>query len=360
MNIRTYIKDKIVEMIIAAVVGLIILWLLFVFKVNLVACTLITGLFILSWLAVFIYDYNRKKDFYNRLSDSVTKLDKAYLVLETLEAPEFLEGQLITEALYEIDKSMAENVALYQKQSSDFAEYIEMWLHEVKLPLSAISLKLHNLINQEYEEDGTEDLEKASRIKEYKRMLTETRRLENLVNQVLYYVRSGSIEKDYHIAKVSVADIIHETAMTYRENLQDNNIDFLTETGDLNIKDLTVDTDQKWLVFIMGQLISNSIKYKSDGVQSFVKISVSSDSDNVIISVEDNGIGIPEQDLKRVFEKSFTGYNGETRTKSTGMGLYIVKELCKKLGHEVTIESTQNEYTRVNLLINNNDYYNVL
>ncbi|MCR5227764.1 MAG: sensor histidine kinase [Eubacterium sp.] len=353
MTVKKYVKDKIIEIIIAAVVGVIILWLLTIFKVNLVAITLITGLFILSWISDFIYDYNRRKGFYNRLSESVTKLDKAYLVLETMETPGFLEGEIISEILYEIDKSMAENVALYQKQSKDFSEYIEMWLHEVKLPLSAISLKLHNLMNLDI--DNTE----------YKKLLAETRRIETLVNQVLYYVRSGSIEKDYHIAKSRVADIIHETAMTYRENLQDNNIDFIIDAGDTDINAVEVNTDQKWFIFIMGQLISNSIKYKREGVQSFVKIVVNSETlgegeNGITISVEDNGIGIPEKDLRRVFEKSFTGFNGEGRTKSTGMGLYIVKELCKKLGHEVTIESKQSEWTRVNIRITNDSFYDVM
>ena len=153
--------------------------------------------------------------------------------------------------------------------------------------------------------------------------------------------------------------------MTYRENLQDNNIDFIIDAGDTDINAVEVNTDQKWFIFIMGQLISNSIKYKRDEVQSFVKIVVNSETlgegeNGITISVEDNGIGIPERDLRRVFEKSFTGFNGEGRTKSTGMGLYIVKELCKKLGHEVTIESKQNEWTRVNIRITNDSFYDVM
>ena len=284
-------------------------------------------------------------------------MDKAYLVLETLDRPEFLEGQLIVDALYEIDKSMAENVALYQNYNRDFSEYIEMWLHEVKLPLSAISLKLHNLIL----------LDNTTNTDDIRKLLAETRRIELLVNQVLYYVRSGSMEKDYHISKFSVAELIHETAMTYRENLQDNEMSLLVETGDIDINEMFVNTDQKWFTFIMGQLISNSIKYKKDEGESFVKIIVESLDDrsierenNIRITLEDNGIGIPEEDLKRVFEKSFTGFNGQRRTKSTGMGLYIVKELCRKLGHKVSVDSKQGEWTRVSIIISNDKFYEVV
>ena len=351
MNFKSYLKDKTVELITASAVLVITIWLLVAFKVNPVLILLLAGLFVMSLLGIFIYDYNRKKKFFNDIMEKVSRLDKAYLVLETLDTPDFLEGRLIVDTLYEIDKSMAENVALYQNQSRDFSEYIEMWLHEVKLPLSAISLKVHNLLLSE--EDHGKSVE-------YKKLLTQTRRIELLVNQVLYYVRSGNVEKDYHISKVSIADIIHDTAMTYRENLQDNDMDFLVETGDLSIEELKVNTDQKWLIFIMGQLISNSIKYKKDEGDAYVKIAVSRVEGKVNIALEDNGIGIPEEDLKRVFDKSFTGQNGQGRTRSTGMGLYIVKELCRKLGHEVSIESEQGKWTRVSLSFSDNEFYDVV
>ncbi|MBR3041445.1 MAG: sensor histidine kinase [Eubacterium sp.] len=351
MNFKSYLKDKIVELITASAVLVITIWLLVAFKVNPVLILLLAGLFVMSLLGIFIYDYNRKKKFFNDIKEKVSRLDKAYLVLETLDTPDFLEGRLIVDTLYEIDKSMAENVALYQKQSRDFSEYIEMWLHEVKLPLSAISLKIHNLLLSE------EDQNKNA---EFRKLLAQTRRIESLVNQVLYYVRSENVEKDYHISKVSVADIVHDTAMTYRENLQDNDMDYLVETGALNIEKIKVNTDQKWLIFIMGQLISNSIKYKKDEGEAYVRIVVSEAEGKVNISLEDNGIGIPEEDLKRVFDKSFTGQNGLDRTKSTGMGLYIVKELCRKLGHEISIESEQGKWTRVDLSFSDNEFYDVV
>lgn len=351
MNFKSYLKDKIVELITASAVLVITIWLLVAFKVNPVLILLLAGLFVMSLLGIFIYDYNRKKKFFNDIMEKVSRLDKAYLVLETLDTPDFLEGRLIVDTLYEIDKSMAENVALYQKQSRDFSEYIEMWLHEVKLPLSAISLKIHNLLLSE------EDQNKNA---EFRKLLAQTRRIESLVNQVLYYVRSENVEKDYHISKVSVADIVHDTAMTYRENLQDNDMDYLVETGDLNIEKIKVNTDQKWLIFIMGQLISNSIKYKKDEGDSYVRIAVNKTEDKVIISLEDNGIGIPEEDIKRVFDKSFTGQNGQSRTRSTGIGLYIVKELCRKLRIEISIESEQGQWTRVSLGFSDNEFYEVV
>lgn len=360
MTFLKYLKDRSAQLITSIIIFAIIIWLLILFKLNVVAVTLVAGLLILYELICLIMDYSRKRDFYNGLIKNSELLDKAYLVLETLEKPGFLEGDLVCEALYEINKSMAENVAFFEKQGSDFAEYIEMWIHEVKLPLSAISLKLHNLVNAETVEESIPE----TRIDEYKKLLAETRRVEGFINQVLYYVRSGTAERDYHISKVSLGQIIHETAMTYRENLQDNNMNFMIETGDVDIGSTEVNTDQKWMVFIMGQLIANSIKYKRDNTEPYVKIITDKkkvgSEDMIYLSVEDNGIGIPAEDLKRVFEKSFTGYNGQTRTRSTGMGLYIVKELCGKLGHDVKIESEQGSWTRVTIMMKNNDYYGVV
>ncbi|MCR4961390.1 MAG: sensor histidine kinase [Lachnospiraceae bacterium] len=369
MNFSKYLKDKVFEIISGIVGAITVLWLMIVFESNIVLTCLVTFLFVLIPVIWFVYDFNRKAKFYNNLADSARSLDKAYLVLETLEEPGFLEGKLIFEILYDIDKSMAENVALYTSRSKDFSEYIEMWIHEVKLPLSAISLKLHNLLNA-YETEADEAAHATER-DTCKKLLSEIGRIEEYVNQVLYYARSGCVEKDCHISKIKLSDIIHETAMNLRDSLLDNNVDLLVES-EVRSEDGTtistsateVNTDQKWLVFVLGQLISNSIKYKKDE-ESYVKIYAkrlkdASGRSIVRLVVMDNGIGIPGEDIGRVFERSFTGQNGKSRSKSTGMGLYIVKGLCERLGHTVSIESEQGSFTKVNIDIIDNDYYEVL
>ena len=118
-------------------------------------------------------------------------------------------------------------------------------------------------------------------------------------------------------------------------------------------------TDSKWLEFILNQIISNSIKYrdekKTDG--SVIKIYVIKNDKSTVLNIYDNGIGIPAADLPRVFDKSFTGENGHAYPKATGMGMYIVKNLCEKLGHKITIESVKGEYTLVSIEFFKNDFY---
>jgi signal transduction histidine kinase len=347
MSFGKYIKDKIINILIAVLLLAAVVGILLIFRLNPVALCLVAGLMVIAFVASFLYDYFRKKGFYDSLAKNVERMDKAYLVLETLQEPAFYEGKLIYDTLYDIDKSMADNVGIYKKQSKEFAEYIEMWIHEVKLPLSAISLKLHNLVKLRNEYTD-----------EYKKLLAETRRIEEYVNQVLYFVRSENAEKDYHISSVAVSDIIHDAAMTYRDTVRDNGIEFVIgkdEAGIENPENVFVNTDRKWLLFIMGQFISNSIKYRKSGEDSFIRVYADKKdgSRDVLLCVEDNGLGIPTADQTRIFEKSFTGSNGKLRTGSTGMGLYIVKELCEKLGHEINVDSREGEFTRLSVTLQN-------
>ena len=360
MNPKSYIIDKKIDIFITSFLVVVVAWLLVIFNVNAAVTVLITGLMVVVELLRFILDYRRRSAFYITLFENVKRLDQSYLVLETLDRPEFLEGQLLYDVLYDIDKSMIENVNTYSLKNKEFREYIELWIHEVKLPLSSISLKLHNLIESDSKRKAVsvnEGIDNQNNdIEIYKKLQSEIRRIESYVDQVLYYSRSENAEKDYHIAEITFSRIIHDVAMDNREALLENGIDLRIE----DIADITLNTDQKWFSFILGQLISNSIKYKRDVSEPYIRIYAKTEGDIVKVSVEDNGIGIPESDLKRVFEKSFTGTNGLGRAKSTGMGLYIAKTLCDKLGHRISIESEQGEWTRVTIVVKKNEFFGVI
>ena len=121
----------------------------------------------------------------------------------------------------------------------------------------------------------------------------------------------------------------------------------------------TVWTDGKWLEFILGQLLANSLKYASPDREMEISVSAASFPDRTELSIRDNGLGIPREDLPRIFEKSFTGQNGRVGPKSTGMGLYIVKKLCDKMGHGIRAESRRGEYTQVTLTFGKHDLFKV-
>lgn len=335
MKFGDYLKDKSYFIIIYFLGVVIIFLMLLAFKIefslNLAILIVLLSLFI----SIVLIDYFRKKTFYQKLFNDLKRLDKGYLVLEMLNEPDFYEGQLLYQALEDINKSMCENVNFYKNSINDFKEYIEMWIHEVKLPILSLVLMMHNK-------------------KIDKKVIEQINRIDTLVEQVLYYVRSENAEKDYLIKEVSLQKIIHELALKNKDNFLEQNIDFLVSD-----KDVKVYTDSKWLEFILNQIINNSIKYKKDH-NSFIKIEIEETSDLVIISVIDNGIGILKSDIPRVFDKSFTGENGRIRNKSTGMGLFICKNLCTKLGHKIEIDSVKDDYTKINIVISKNEFYNVV
>ena len=188
-----------------------------------------------------------------------------------------------------------------------------------------------------------------------KKTKLQLKRLENYVDQVLYYARSENAEKDYLIKEIDLSKVIKNVGLKNMDELLENKIDYIVE----NVK-YKVLTDSKWLEFILGQIVNNSIKYKRDIDNSYIKISVKDEDNRTILIIEDNGIGIKDSDLKQVFDKSFTGENGRSISKSTGMGLFIAKNMCEKLGHKIDIESKYNEYTKVLIKFAKNKYYDVL
>lgn len=254
-----------------------------------------------------------------------------------INKPNFYEGEIFYQTLYDINKSMIENVKEYNLSIIDFKEYVEMWIHEVKIPISSLTLLIHN--NQE---------------KIDKRYVEQIRKLDNYIDQILYYVRSENAEKDYIIKEKSLQEIIKNVALKNKDDLLASKVKL-----DVNVNNIKVLTDAKWLEFILNQIINNSIKYKRNNVESYIKIIEKEDKEKTYLSIYDNGIGIPKKDIPRVFEKSFTGENGRITAKSTGMGLYIVKKLCDKLGHKINIESKKNEYTKITIIFYNNDFYKI-
>ncbi len=333
-----YIKDYRLSLLVFFLVLILVLLFLLAFKVDVVLSFVIVFLFLFAICFHFIWDYRRKSKFYDRLQQNIDALDQKYLALETIEVPTFYEGERFYEMSYEMNKSMIENINQYRLQVIDFKDYIEMWIHEVKIPLSSLTLHMHN---QKTPIDGT--------------ITNQLRRIDDCIEQVLYYVRCENAEKDYLIKPNSLQEMIHQVLVKNKDLLLESKIE--VEVGEL---DKQVLTDRKWMEFILNQVINNSIKYqKKDGKDKII-ISARQEKKDVTLSIEDHGIGILETDLPNVFQKSFTGQNGRIRAKSTGMGLYIAKSLCSKLGHTITIFSKPGQYTRVEITYTQDPFYAVV
>lgn len=337
MKLKNYLIDKTYFIIFSFVSFFMIILILSAYKADTYLFVSITIILFVMQISLLFIDYFRKRNFYTDLLANIENLDKAYLVLETLSKPEFYEGKLLYEALYEINKSMCERDLLKEEQLTNFKEYIELWIHEVKIPLASLTLALNNRKNR-----------LDSKIK------NNLKRLEDYVDQVLYYVRSENAEKDYFIKEVDLSKIIKNVGIKNMDDLLDNKVDF--QVDKINYK---VYTDSKWLEFILNQIINNSIKYKRQIDTSYIKIYIEDKENTTTLIVEDNGMGIPASDIRQVFDKTFTGRNGREKNTSTGMGLFIAKKLCLKLGHKIEIESKEKEYTKVFIRFPKNKYYDV-
>ena len=335
MKLVSYIKDKVISIVIYLLMVVLISLILKVFNLDKSVLIVIFLILIINGIMIILVNYFRKRSYYNNILGMLDKLDKKYLVLETVLEPTTYEEEIVNNILYDINKSMIENINIQKRSINEFKDYIEMWIHEVKLPIASMVLKCHN-----HKEVNSNEL------------LSIIRRLDNDIDQILYYMRSEITEKDFIISEVSLKDIVRSVSLKNKDDLLENKIEL-----EVNVDNECVYTDKKWMEFILNQIISNSIKYKKEK-DSFIKITSNVSEDKVNLIVYDNGIGISKGDIKRVFDKSFTGKNGRDKIKSTGMGLYIVKNLCSKLGHNIYIESALDEYTKVIIEFGKNNYYN--
>ena len=337
MKFKNYLKTNVFIILLFVVIIAIIDLMLVTFETNRQAVMGVTATAILGFILYILYHFGRRKKFYNKFLNDLDLLDKKYLITEMVEKPNFYEGEILYDALYEIDKSMAEKIKEYSLSIADFKEYIEMWIHEVKLPLASLNLIVHN--HKELSD---------------KKIIEQLKRIDDDVEQVLYYVRSENAEKDYLIKEIELNKVISNVAIKNKDILLENTIDFEVEIGNKKVL-----TDSKWLEFIVNQIVSNSIKYIRNGVEHLIRITAEENSKNIILKIYDNGIGIEKSDIPKVFDKTFTGNNGRKIETSTGMGLYISKQLCKKLGHKITIDSKEKEYTEVSILFNKDNFLNI-
>ena len=287
-------------------------------------------------LSVFqlLTEYLRKRKFYNEMYNILEGLDQKYLLTEMKLNPNFAEGEILMDVMYEVDRSMKERLNEIEQSYVEFKEYLEMWIHQIKIPISAIKLMNYN---------GNIDVAKQ---------LVQINRMNDYVEQILYYARADAPEKDYILKKCNLEGIINNVLLQQKELLLGNRIRIQKNNTD---KDVV--TDGKWITFMLGQIINNSVKYMDKNKESYISFEVVEAKDKTILTIKDNGIGITIKDVPRVFERSFTGENGRKNNVSTGMGLYICKRLCDKLGHDIDISSVNGEGTSVSISFGKNDYY---
>ncbi len=308
MRLAEYLKDNIPAMILQVLC--MVLLSLFLLSAGNTADTV--GFVLLIWFAVaaayMAWCYYRRCGFLKRLLDLTEELEEKYLIAELMEKPLRADDRVFYGILKLADKSMLERVAAAERENREYREQIEQWVHETKTPITAIRLLCEN---------NPTAIQKP--------LLLELERLNHYVEQALYLSGSEHTEKDYRIRELTLVEAVHQAIAQNKQLLLQNQVQLCVEPCDI-----TAYTDEKWLVFILSQLLNNAVKYKND--TPVIEFRITQEDERVLLAVADNGIGIPPEDMPRIFEKGFTGRNGRTGGRATGMGLYLCMKLCERLG----------------------------
>ena len=323
--IKSYIKKNLKIYLLLIIFIFIFVLIFYLYNLPFEALFYSSLLCFIAALIASIIDYNNYR--------------KSYIYLK------YLEGNILN-SMEDLPKSLDIRVEYYQKiierlhneverlknednkKMEDLADYYSMWIHQIKTPIAAMNFLLDN---------------EETDVKVFKQELFK---IERYVEMVLTYIRLGSETSDYVITSIDLDEVV-------RENIKKYATLFINKKIKLNYvsHETYVISDKKWLGFAFEQLLSNAIKYTKSGGEISINISESE------LIIEDNGIGIYEEDLPRIFEQSFTGLNGRYEKKSSGLGLYLCKKTLDKLQHKIEIISEVNKGTKVKVSFPKKDIF---
>ena len=315
--LKSYLKKNIKVYILFIVFIAIFFIMFYLYNLPLEALIYTGSFCFLAALIASFSDYANYKESYKKLNFLEQN------ILNDLDAlPKSLDIRIdyyhkIIEKLYEeLEKLTQEN----RQKNTDMVDYYSMWVHQIKTPIAAMNFLLDN-----------EEVDQ-------KILQQELFKIERYVEMVLTYIRLDSISSDYVITKINLDEVVKDSVKKYATI-------FINKKIKLNYvsHETMVISDKKWLSFAFEQILGNSVKYSSSGGEITIDT-----CDNKLV-IEDKGIGIKEEDLPRIFEKGFTGFNGRYEKKSSGLGLYLCKKTLDKPGHHIKISSKVGEGTRIEI-----------
>ena len=276
-------------------------------------------------LGVFLlYRYFSYKRLYDKLSKMPSNLEDTLSSAGTAPVSEGVNK------LLRMQYSLYQNqIQMYKRKQEEYLTFINQWVHQMKTPISVIHLILQEHESEPYAENITQELE----------------RIKRGLNMALNMARLGSFEHDFTVETVFLYAIVSEVVNEQKRYFIRKKV-----YPEVNVDTkMTVKSDRKWLRFIVEQLLVNAIKYTEEESKKVI-VSAYKNEKGKVLEIKDQGIGIPQKDIRRVFEPFYTGENGRKFGESTGMGLYLVNEVCSKLHHQIELESKQGEGTIVRIV----------
>ncbi len=272
-------------------------------------------------------EFYRKKTFFDQTFNLLDQLEEKYYLSEIVESPGFVEGQKLTQLFRIVSKSMNDTIAEYRRRNEDYSRYIETWVHEVKTPIASSKLIIEN-----HPDPVTRSLEE------------EIDRIDQYVEQALYYTRSSVVEKDYVIRRCSLDHIVSQVIKNHAKILISRQFSIQREN-----LDQIVYTDVKWIDFILGQIVTNAVKYRA-AEKPQLRFAAEARDSQVVLTIEDNGCGISARDLPRIFDKGFTGETAGRWPDRRGWGCIWLNSLAaEKMNIGIQAESQPGMGTMIKL-----------
>ncbi len=283
-------------------------------------------------------DYIVKNRYYKKLKEisDLEGLDWVNSLQIAVSSEQRIYNELLQKQYQVINKKLSE----HQTKSIENREFITMWVHEIKTPIAVSKLIIENSLDHPSEEVLYS-------------IGDEIDKIEDFVQMTLFYSRTDDFAKDYIINSIELKKIVNECIKRVFSSITNKNLNL-----QLKNLDLQIDSDKKWLGFIIKQILDNAVKYSPSNGK--ISIYAESHQDERTLIIEDEGPGIKEEDIIRVFDKNFTGSNGRKYVTATGIGLYLSQKIARKLGHRITIASDSGKGTKLIIHFPHwNDFYDV-
>ncbi|OBR96529.1 sensor histidine kinase GraS [Clostridium ragsdalei P11] len=331
MNFKDFLKDKIpfvvVYFLATSAVILVMYLTLIINKIELMNNNILYAFLIsiIFFILFLIYDYCKNRYFYNQLNTMLNSGKDLDDILN-IGSCKTCEQEMFKKLLLKTHKICSNKTIKFEETHKEYINFINKWVHQMKTPVSVINLILQDEMNEE---------NRAV----FDSILEENEKLSHGLDMMLYNARVNEFNFDFNVESLNIVSIVRKVINDNKKSLIRNHI-FPKLTDNTAI---TVETDKKWIYFVINQIVVNAIKYSKLKIQAskYISFKITDENSKVILSISDKGIGIPKEDLNRVFNAFFTGKNGRKSDESTGMGMYLTKKICDKLGHEILVESEE-------------------
>lgn len=279
-------------------------------------------------VAVLAHGYLRRRSYYRALAEAIENMEHSWHLPSMVEEPDFLDGRIGWTQALTLSQQAANEVRTTGEDVRAYREYVEAWIHEIKTPLAAASLVLNRLHGED-----------AHTLKR------ELERIGASAEQALYFARSQNLNSDYVIAETALADTCRAVCRSHAQLLVERGTIPRIEVPD----ELTVLADASWLNFVIAQAAVNAAKYGATTLVFSAEVGEEGPSGTTRLVMSDDGEGISAADLPRVTERGFIGANGRAEGSATGMGLYLARTMCERMGLGFAVDSPPSGGTTVTI-----------